>query len=210
MSHQIPSVVVTEPTYGAQVEALGSRGIRLIELAATAGSRPVPSCPGWDAAHLLVHLNHIYDWAARNLAAPPAERVRLGLPDATVDLRDCAASLAVLVERLRAAKPSAACAGPLTPRTAAWWARRQLLETVIHLWDIENALGIPAAIDTDVAALGTAEFVEVFAGGTPMPVRVLASEAEVLLLLWGRRHLEEVSIDGDPAAYRAWRSAIAT
>jgi uncharacterized protein (TIGR03083 family) len=162
-------------------------------------------------AQLLTHLGHIYDWATRNLAAAPDERVRMGpMPESPTGAEECAAALDTLVTTLRTTAAATECAGPLTARTAAWWARRQLLETVIHRWDVEHAVGRPSLIDAEVAALGVGEFVEVFAAGVALPVAIRATDDEVLLVLWGRVALDEASVDGDPEAYRAWRAAIAT
>jgi uncharacterized protein (TIGR03083 family) len=192
-------------------EALEANGRRLIETGTRALPAPVASCPGWDVARLLTHLSHIYDWATRNLSADGNERVRLGrMSDIPIDPQECTAALDALLGVLRTVSPDAPCAGPLTPRTAAWWARRQLLETVVHRWDVENAVGAPSEIDPTVAALGVAEFEEVFAAGQAIPVKVHATADELFLLLWGRIAVDDVVLDGDRETYRAWRVAIAT
>lgn len=229
-SPTVRPVDLPQLSYETAVDAIEREGGQLIKTATGRFNLPVPSCPGWDVAQLVTHVGHIHDWAARNLAAPPDERVRMGRP-ALGGVETGRAALTRLVEILRAGNPHILRAGPLQPRTAAWWARRQLLETVVHRWDLENAVATPAGIDPVVAATGVTEFLEVFAGGSgPVtlraadldltwsappdaaapPVIVTASAADLLLLLWGRLGTAAVRVEGDPATYGAWRSTIAT
>ena len=106
------------------------------------------------------------------------------------------------------------------PATAAWWRRRQALETAIHRVDAERVLGPASPVDPALAADGVAEVVDVLhprqlrlgraavpaaalrlttddgqgswlvAG--PSPVTEISGPAETLLLLvWGRTDLDD-------------------
>ena len=197
--------------YETMIEALEVNGRRLIEVGSRGLFQRVPTCPGWDVTRLLTHVAHIYDWATRSLAADPGDHVRKGaMAEAPIDPEQCTDALDALVCALQATDSLARRAGPLEPRMASWWARRQLLETVVHRWDAENALGTPAEIEPEIATLGVVEFVEVFAGGTAIPVKIRATDAELLLVLWGRTDLDNTRVDGDPEQYRSWRAAIST
>lgn len=101
------------------------------------------------------------------------------------------------------------------PRTVGFWRRRRMLETVVHRWDAERALGRAGVIDPRIAADGVAEVLEVMVPrqvkrGRVLPreqaVRLTATDtgsswvlgpgdpvaglagtaAELLLMLWGR------------------------
>lgn len=113
-------------------------------------------------------------------------------------------------------------------RTALFWQRRQVHETVVHLWDAGNALGQSTEIDAALALDGVAEVAEVMYPRmlraervTPLPksmsfsatdlradpvvigdaaetLRIQAPAAELLLLIWHR--IPWASRYGDPGA----------
>lgn len=101
------------------------------------------------------------------------------------------------------------------PHTVGFWQRRRALETVVHRWDAEDALGRPGPIAPALAADGVAEVLEVMVprqvkGGRALPrehaVRLTATDAgatwtlgpgepvagltaaaaDLFLMLWGR------------------------
>lgn len=121
--------------------------------------RPVPTCPDWTVADLVVHIGGVWGWAARIVASGErAER-----PDPPSDRSDASllawarGEAGTLLSTLGAADPDAACWTFGPPSTARFWFRRQALETVLHAWDVEHALGGPGAIDPEVAADGVDE-----------------------------------------------------
>lgn len=61
------------------------------------------------------------------------------------------------------------CSTLYPPGVTAVWAKRQALETAIHLWDATSATGRPAAIPVALAVDGVAEVVE---GLYPRQVRL--------------------------------------
>lgn len=185
----------------------------------------VPACPGWDLGDLYGHLGVTHRWAmdALTSSTPPPEDA----PPARDALAGWFSTGAErLLAALRAADPTTECwgFGP-KPRTAAFWIRRQALETAVHAWDAASALGRPAAVAPDLAADGVDEVARVFyprqvrlgrrepvpapvllrcadVGGDVLigdgaPVATLEAAAEpLLLLMWGRRDLASLVAAG--------------
>ena len=73
--------------------------------------------------------------------------------------------------------------------TTAFWARRQALETAVHRWDGEAAVGPAAAIDASLAVDGIDEIFDVFA-----PLRRAGAEP---LQLGGSLHLHATDAEGE-------------
>ena len=144
----------------------------------------VPGCPGWRLVDLARHTGGVHRWATAALATPPG-----GDPGDEPPGPDDGAAVrpwfldgaGALAAALRSTSPAQLCwtfAAPEAPATAAFWARRQVLETALHRWDAETAVaaaGLGAAPDparwlaADVAAAGVAEVAEVMA---PRQVRL--------------------------------------
>jgi uncharacterized protein (TIGR03083 family) len=103
----------------------------------------VPWCGDWRVRDLVEHLTQVHHWAAAQ-----ARRVVVVPLDAAVD--DPAGryrrSAAELLQVLTATEPDAPAWTLDESRVAAFWHRRQVHETLVHLWDLRSA-----------AALGTAE-----------------------------------------------------
>jgi uncharacterized protein (TIGR03083 family) len=175
----------------------------------------VPSCPGWAVRDLARHLTRVYSWAGaatRSSERPP--RPEVDCPTDAAGLADCLLTQLALL--------SVALDGP--PEQAAWsfapghgtlrfWQRRQLIESAVHRWDAQAALGDPAPIEDDVAEDGLDELADVLVGlriaegrlapdvsvvfdstaggswtlGEGAPVASVSGSASDLLLLgWGR------------------------
>lgn len=161
----------------------------LVALEDGSGDEPVGSCPGWTLHGLVEHLGGVHRWAA--------EVVRTGeqaaSPEPGVDLRAWFAEGAELLldvfARTPLDRPTWTFAGP---GTAGWWLRRQALETLVHRWDAQRAVGEPEPLDPQLAADGLAEVAgvllprQVRLGRTPaveQPVRLRALEADEPVLL---------------------------
>ena len=180
-------------------------------------ARDVPSCPGWTVADLTAHLTAVHRWvlgALRDEGSPPYDE-QPASPD------EYAAAAGELVARLRELPPDAPCwTFDRDDRTAAFWRRRQLQEVSVHRWDVDQH-----EIDEPVAEAGVDEVVGFFLprqlalGRTTVPeggLRLVApgkewallpgdeptatvrgSAADLNLLLWGRRTLDEMTVEGD-------------
>jgi uncharacterized protein (TIGR03083 family) len=146
------------------LSALRSGADALLEAAKGALDRPVPTCPGWDVGELVVHVALIWEWAAEIVAT--GQRAELG--EAPSD-RSEARLLGWAAERadrvlatLREADPGSDCWTFGLPRSRQFWIRRQALETTMHAYDAQGAVGVPLPIDADVAADGVDEYLSVF------------------------------------------------
>ncbi|MCW2665237.1 MAG: hypothetical protein JWN57_199 [Frankiales bacterium] len=124
---------------------------------------PVPGCPGWTVLDLTTHLGNVHVWAAAQVRARGEKAPYV---EATPG-EDLAAWYAACAEEVVAALEQAAPDEPAwgfgpTPRTAAFWQRRQLQETAVHRWDVEAALGREGVLDAELAADGIDEALTVF------------------------------------------------
>lgn len=124
---------------------------------------PVAACPGWDLRDLALHLGNTHAWAEGILGgADPRQR-----PD------DRPAEGATLSDwyhlQAETLRKALADAGPDKPcwtmlkdqRTALFWQRRQVHETLVHLWDARHASAQPMQFDPILAFDGVAEAAEV-------------------------------------------------
>lgn len=185
----------------------------------------VTHCPDWTVHDLAVHLGGVHQWAAHAVTAgtPDGEPVP---PSSRADLASWyAGSAAALLDVLTAA-PADAPAWTLdrTDPTVGFWRRRQVHETVLHTWDLQQALGAAEPVDPGLAWDGVLEVVEVMyprqvrlgrvaplataytlvacdtgdrvALGEGDPVEVAAPAETLLRLLWHRVDAH----DADPAA----------
>lgn len=150
----------------------------------------VPTCPGWTVHDLVTHLGAANWWGGANVErADPSDRAR-GLrriqdsaPPAEAGPVALAAWYAELAEGARRTYAGTDPETPVWtfagPGQAGYWLRRQLHETVIHRWDLENALAGPAAttpVTEDVAVDTVDEFCTAMrplvAGAAPLPVTI--------------------------------------
>ncbi len=122
---------------------------------------PVPWCGRWRVRHLLVHLARIHHWAAAQAARTREVPLGRGPFDPAVLYASCASELRATLAALDPDAPAATLLDDGAPRepgrpprgTVAFWHRRQKLETLVHLWDLRTAGGLPS----DVGHLGDDE-----------------------------------------------------
>jgi uncharacterized protein (TIGR03083 family) len=126
---------------------------------------PVPSCPGWSLLDLTHHLGGVHRWAtAAVVEKRPLDDDEIVFPDASGIRAWFLDGATTLVRTLRATPPETECwaFGP-KPRTAAFWFRRQPLETVVHAWDAVGSLGTPGhLVPADLALDGIDEVRHMF------------------------------------------------
>ncbi len=131
-------------------------------------SVPVPDCPGWTTRDLLVHTGRVYAAVAAVVEARASEPVR---PSPEALLPDGATSREALewfVERRVAVEEALRGLSPTTPiwtwstdRTGAFYRRRMVHETAVHLADVCRALDRPVQIEREVCVDGIDEYFEV-------------------------------------------------
>lgn len=202
----------------------------LREVGGSLASAPVPGCPDWTARDLAVHLAGVQRfWAAAVRAGGDRPDLPEdswdpgpGVSDADL-LAWCGDATAELVGALRdrsAGDPCYVWWGE--PATADAVARHQVQEAAVHRWDAERAAGRqPAPLAGPVADDGVAEFfatsgsgyrgaavrfvhrdaaVEDVAGTGDPVATVEAPGGDLVLLLYGRAAIDDVTVTGDRGA----------
>ncbi len=189
-------------------------------------SAPVRHCGDWTLYDLADHLGRDNLWAAAavtdqrgDFAAPAAPRDRIALENWFRDTCD-------VLHAALDTDPAATAWTIAPPPTVGFWQRRRCLETLIHRWDAQHALGATGPLDPALAADGVAEVVGTMAPrqirlgrmppashavrfraldaesswtfGPGEPVATIqATAASLLLLLWGRLPADDPSITWD-------------
>lgn len=210
-------------------------------LATADPATPVPACPEWDLRELAAHVAGVHRWARNAVADGELRRDPTPpLPDGAAVERWYADSVTELIAALRRAPHDAPCPSFLTPHdTAAFWLRRQVHELLVHRYDAELATGVEPVLDTELAADGVAEVLEVFLPrmrargllgdlpatltleqsdgpgrwtleGGPIRATVVGPAQDLLLLLWKRRPLDGLEVHGDEDAAHAVLSCALT
>lgn len=152
---------------------------------------PVASCPGWAVHDLVVHLGTVNWWGGATVreATPDARTRGMGaVKDSAPAASEGAAALADwyagLADEMLATFTDTAPDAPAWtfsgPGRADFWPRRQLHETLVHRWDVENALhgaGATTPFAEDVAVDTVDEFCTVMrphmaAHVPPLPVTI--------------------------------------
>lgn len=116
---------------------------------------PIPWLGRWSVESLVVHLARIHHWAAGQARRQQESPLGRGPFDLPVLYESCARelreALAELDPEARAwtllddGVPPAEQTG-----TVAFWHRRQLLETLVHLWDLRTAIGERLEVDDEL------------------------------------------------------------
>jgi uncharacterized protein (TIGR03083 family) len=155
---------------------------------------PIPWCAGWRVVDLVEHLSWVHHWAAAM-----ARSVDVEPSDEGTELRlRYATSAAELATTLQSLDPSAPARTLVEGGTVAFWYRRQLHETLIHLWDLRTAGGLDLVVAPDVWADTVDEVVTVMhprqvrLGRAPVPSVRLALGATDVDRDWSLSAADEV------------------
>lgn len=167
---------------------------------------PVPTCPGWTLADLLVHVGGTHRWAEHIVMTRATARVSYRAvveePEPGTDLPTwLAEGLSRLVSTLRAADPDAPVWTWGEDQHIRFWSRRMWHESLIHRADVELALGREVTIDPAAAVDAIDEFLANLPHARSIAPRLaeLASDGQTL-------HLHATDTDGEwmitmPPAY---------
>jgi uncharacterized protein (TIGR03083 family) len=165
----------------------------------------VPTCPGWTLERLVGHLGRVYrrtaSWVAgegsRELPRPPEGAVVVDWARAGLD------ELLAALDRGGEPEPDATVATWAGDQPAIFWPRRMAVETAVHRWDAESAVGDGRPVGTDLALDGVDEL---FAVIVPWRgARELADKAA------GRTmHLHATEIGDDAEGQGEWLVTIGT
>lgn len=124
----------------------------------------VPACPGWTLLDLAEHLGGVHQWAAHAIEAGTPDGDPSPAPRERLALAEWYRAHAHRLVRLLAEKGPDAPAwtfGP-EPHTTAFWQRRQVHETVMHLWDARASQGTLTDLDPALALDGLDEIAGIF------------------------------------------------
>lgn len=122
-------------------------------------SVPLTFCPGWTLGDLTVHLAGVYRWAAHAVVEGDPHLQPAPIEPADPGVRAWYRRQAAHLTEALAATPADAPVWTFDDHdsTAGFWRRRQVHETVIHLWDAQHALGELEPIDPALAWDGVLE-----------------------------------------------------
>jgi uncharacterized protein (TIGR03083 family) len=195
--------------YLAHVRAEADAVLAVLSMAE--GTEPVAACPGWTVHDLVGHLGGVHRWARDIVLTgrPGPEPTPDG--DLATWFADGASAL---LQTLTEADPAAATWSFTTDRTVGFWRRRQALETVIHRWDAQSAVGQPEPIEPALAADGIGEVAELMlprqvAKGRipPLPgaVRVVASDVDASYVLGDAEPAASVTASAEVLLLMLWQ-----
>jgi uncharacterized protein (TIGR03083 family) len=176
---------------------------------------PVEHCGDWTLYDLADHLGRGNLWAAtaciENRGDHQAPTAPTGQSDLVSWFHDSSGVLLAAIDT----DPATPAWTIFPPATVGFWQRRRCMETVVHRWDAEHALGFKASFDPVLADDGVAEVLDTMAPrqiklgrlgaprqavrftatdtgsswvwGSGEPVAAIgATSSELLLMLWGR------------------------
>lgn len=132
---------------------------------------PVSACPGWDLGRLAQHLGEVHRNVTGSVLTPPDQRYRWRPVDRDVVGPALAPWFAEgldrLVDALEASQADELAPTFFGPQPRRFWHRRQAVETAVHRWDAQSALGAPDPIAADLATDGIDELLDVLAPMVP-------------------------------------------
>jgi uncharacterized protein (TIGR03083 family) len=132
-------------------------------------AEPTASCADirWTVAELVAHLGAVHRWAAAN-AREAKRHPRTNVPSLDVSLAEWySSSRDMLLDTLDELDPAGQTYTlSKADRTVAFWHRRQLFETLVHLWDLRSAVDAaappPPEVPAETHADGVSELFDVF------------------------------------------------
>lgn len=149
------------------IEAITIETERLADAASHDLRSAVPSCPGWDVFHAVVHVGIRHRWATAMVTDSATERLDHNVIERPSPESDPLSWLRDGAEKLAAALGAAGpCRRVWTlvseQGSTAFWFRRMAQETLVHRIDIEHAIGRRSDVDPLLAADGIDEYWSVF------------------------------------------------
>jgi uncharacterized protein (TIGR03083 family) len=189
---------------------------------------PVEHCGNWTLRELAEHLGQGNLWAATAISQRHGDYLPSAAP---ADIVPWFADTAWVLTDALAADPTTEAWTFHPPPTIGFWRRRRCLETLVHRWDAEHALGVSSQLHPTLCGDGIAEVIEVFVArqvqrgratepreavrftatdldtswvlGPGDPVATLSGTAqELMLALWNRLPMPWSQLAGDHDAAR--------
>lgn len=148
-----------------RLEALTDRLVTLVDGDL---SLAVPDCPGWTLRDLVAHVGRVYGAVCTVVEHRATDPVKPG-PEAFVDpdlddegvRRWFRTRIDAVIAALRSIDPSTPLWTWSDQHTAAFYRRRMVHETAVHLADAARARGRDVELDRDVCVDGVDEFFDV-------------------------------------------------
>ncbi|MFE5289429.1 maleylpyruvate isomerase family mycothiol-dependent enzyme [Nocardia sp. NPDC056611] len=188
-------------------------------------SAPVPSCGDWTFYDLADHVGQGNLWVTTAVLEQRGDFQGEPAPKDPVGLRtwyDGTSKAMIDALSVDPETPAWTFTSQM-PRKVGFWQRRRAQETLMHLWDGQDALGTAEAFDPALAADGVTEVFELFAPrmilrglaseptagislratdtgdswtyGPGAPVAELSGTAsDLLLALWARKELDDAAL----------------
>jgi uncharacterized protein (TIGR03083 family) len=152
---------------------LRADGEKMAQAAARDLDAHVPTCPEWNVAKLVIHTGQHHRWVAdavRGGGTPPPDPGKPGLRGEELIewFRRGWRELADLLDESDDETPAWSWSGD---NRVGFWRRRTALETVVHRWDTENAVGTGTTLDATLAADGIDEVFFVMMAGDDSPYK---------------------------------------
>lgn len=144
------------------VAAVRREGTALLSAASLGLEPEVPTCPGWTVNDLVRHVGRVYTRAAGIVGSrvmtepePPPKLPEDGAVALVEELLDD------LVGELASTDPDTPMWNwSAAPQNAGFWVRRMAHESAVHRFDAQRAHEVGQPIDSDLAADGIDEFVD--------------------------------------------------
>jgi uncharacterized protein (TIGR03083 family) len=144
-------------------------GAALLAAAAQAPGAKIRGCPQWDMDDLLWHVaavHHFWGTVVDRRLTDPSGYEQPPHPGTGTLPSFAREQLEYVTRALTAAEPDTEVWTWTDDHTAGWVARRMAHETAIHRWDAEDAAGIDAQLDPELASDGVDEFLSYFLRST--------------------------------------------
>ncbi len=190
---------------------------------------PIERCGDWTLGDLAEHIGQGNLWAAAAVDQGHGDYRPSPVP---ADVVSWVADTAGILTDALAVDPATAAWTFYPPHTVGFWRRRRCLETLVHRWDAQHALGIASQMDPWLCGDGVAEVIEVMVPvqvrrgrlaepqkavrftatdidsswvlGPGEPVAIMIGTArELMLALWNRLPMPWAQLTGDHDAARA-------
>ncbi len=150
-------------TWTADLDLIEREGRRIIEIGRRAPAATVPQYPAWTLRDLVVHVAGVHGRTATICRTLPLERIpTAGLPNGRDAFEWADARLSAMLEGLRTADPDATTWTFVADPRLRFWGPRMVVETGVHRWDAESAVGDPQPLSAEVAVHGLDEFGELY------------------------------------------------
>ncbi len=150
-------------TWTADLALIEREGRRIIEIGRGAPAATVPQYPTWTLRDLVVHVAGVHGRTATICRTLPRERIPTAeLPSGRDAFEWADEQLAAMLEGLRTADPDAATWTFVADPCLRFWGPRMVVETGVHRWDAESAVGDPQPLSAEVSVHGLDEFGELY------------------------------------------------